>query len=76
MDKAPWNSTTPDADVPTGGGLRAQFSSASWLRAEIEWMADNAPHLNFEAALENAKIDEQVYDLLLRCQKKAAGGAS
>lgn len=46
------------------------------LISEIRWMAENAPHLDFKMALEQAKIDEQVCHLLLRCQKEAAGGAS
>lgn len=46
------------------------------LIAEINWMAVNAPHLNFDAAIDHASIQADVCAVLVRCQKKAAGGAS
>ncbi|MEP2028833.1 MAG: hypothetical protein ABJI96_09025 [Paracoccaceae bacterium] len=68
MNKVLWDISTPNA--------ASSFDAASLLCAEIEWMAKNAPHLNFKPTLEKAEIGQQVRDLLLQCQKKAAGGAS
>lgn len=55
---------------------RTGLSDLSLAEAEIAFMAENAAHLDFSAAFENAKINEQIHDLLLRCKKCAVTGAS
>ncbi len=42
------------------------------LLAEVRWMACNSPHLNFSIAIQMAKIDADVRNLLKRCQTKSA----